>query len=451
MSNSEFFSKANLAFSDSFTGIRMIYSSASGHTEIYEARKALKRFALKTLKPQFREDLFYVGLLRKEFEVGYRLDHPSIVHTYSFEKVEGLGHCIVLEWIEGESLAESIAKQSLSAGECQKILLDICNALEYLEARQIVHQDIKPSNVMLTADGKHAKLIDFGFSDSPEFGTLKIIGGTSGYASPEQTEASEDKITHLSDIYAFGKLLEGMPAAKSKKTKTLIDKILSPNPTHRPQDMATLKKDLKKAFMPSVRKSTAGLVVVFLILCIVIASFIFLLSHQNSDDMNGGVGENRSEVENVEILPPEENASLNAETGSNNMATNLKEEIPESSGKGGITDENYLINSNIVGNYSGGGFIYSEDYPFVMEMDIEANGKIEARYKFRNDYRWTRLRGRIDKYSIKLEHIPNPEVDFELTMGFDYIFVDDRLELTGYAEGADGACEKCEVVLGKHL
>lgn len=84
-------------------------------------------------------------------------------------------------------------------------------------------------------------------------------------------------------------------------------------------------------------------------------------------------------------------------------------------------------------------------------MDIEANGKIEARYKFRNDYRWTRLRGRIDKYSIKLEHIPNPEVDFELTMGFDYIFVDDRLELTGYAEGADGACEKCEVVLGKHL
>ena len=82
-------------------------------------------------------------------------------------------------------------------------------------------------------------------------------------------------------------------------------------------------------------------------------------------------------------------------------------------------------------------------------MKIEADGKVEAKYKNPGDYVWIRMRGRIDRYNIKLEHVPDPEADFEMTMKFDYILDDDRLELTGYAEAADPGREKVYVVLGK--
>lgn len=246
MSDSEFFSKKEFSFADTFSDTRLVYSSATGHTEVFSARKALKRFALKALKPELRDDPFYIGMLRKEFEIGFRLGHPGIINTYSFEEVEGLGPCIVLEWIEGKSLEEVLADNSLKEEEWQKVLMEICDALEYLEGRQIVHRDIKPSNIMLTADGKHARLIDFGFADSPEYASLKHSGGTRAYASPEQLSA-EAEIKSTSDIYALGKVIEQLPIRKNNKIRSLIRRMSSVDPYERPQSAGEIKTELKKA------------------------------------------------------------------------------------------------------------------------------------------------------------------------------------------------------------
>ena len=244
MSDSEFFSKSDFTFTDNFTDIRMVYSSDTGHTEVFSARKALKRFALKALKPGLRDDPFYVGMLRKEFEIGFRLEHPCIIRTYSFEEVAGLGPCIVLEWIDGETMASHVENQTLEEKSWRKAVAELCDALEYLEKHQIVHRDIKPSNVMLTSDSCHLKLIDFGFADSPEYGTLKVNGGTLGYTPPEQLSGS--KISSTTDIYAIGKILEFLPIPKNRKYRDLVSRLTSENSAARPQKAGEIKAEWNK-------------------------------------------------------------------------------------------------------------------------------------------------------------------------------------------------------------
>ena len=277
MSESEFFSVGDFSFADSFTDIRKVYSSPKGHTEVYEARKALKRFALKALKPEFRKAPFYVGLLRKEFEIGFRLEHPGIVHTYSFEEVDGLGLCIVLEWVDGDTLGTHITGQTIDEGEWRKVFLEICEAFMYLEKRQVVHRDIKPSNIMLTSDGHHAKLIDFGFADSPEYGVLKHSGGTRDYAAPEQILNTEIKST--TDIYALGKILGELPVRKNKKFKRLIRRMTSEQPSERPQSVEDIKDELGKVFHGANRNIY---IVVLTILIVMIAAVVFMVTRTNN-------------------------------------------------------------------------------------------------------------------------------------------------------------------------
>lgn len=245
MSESEFFSKKDFSFADNFIDIRLIYSSSRGHTEVYFGRKALKRFALKALKPEFREDIFYVGLLRKEFEIGFRLEHPFIIRTYSFEEVEGLGPCIVLEWVDGDTMDTHIENHSLDEKTWRKASTELCDALEYLEKHQIVHRDIKPSNVIITSDGCHVKLIDFGFADSPEYGTLKINGGSKDYCAPEQL--SDSTITSSADIYALGKIMETLPLMKNRNYRKLVTRMTSAHIAMRPQSTGDIKAELNKA------------------------------------------------------------------------------------------------------------------------------------------------------------------------------------------------------------
>lgn len=450
MIQSEFFSKKDFSFADTFTDIRLVYSSTNSHTEMYSARKALKRFALKALKPEFRNDPFYVGMLRKEFEIGLRLEHPFIIRTYSFEEVARLGPCIVLEWIDGETLESDIKKQALDERAWRRAVMELCEALEYLENCQIVHQDIKPSNIMLTADGRHVKLIDFGFADSPEYGSLKHIGGTRGYAAPEQVGTNGSPITHLSDIYAFGRLLQSVPLSKSKKLERLIDSMGSENPTSRPQDMGELKKKLLESMNYSGRRRIIRLSGIFLIICLLIVGMLWMVYKGEETDDKERV-EAITQTPDKDSTSPEENSADSKEEVKAKPAPSISETLTDETQEEQHSQKRMPFDEAMIGEYSGGGYIYSEDYPILMELEIKNDDKVVARYKNRQDFIWIQMRGRIDKTNIKLENVPDPEEDFEMRMVFDYIFEEERLELSGYAEGADGDRDKVYIVLGKHL
>ena len=152
--------------------VRLLGSSEVGYSEIYRAKIDGKFVVLKSLKPELRGIPMYEHLLRKEYEIGYDLDHPNICQIQRFGKFIGLGNCIVMQWIDGVTLRSMLGH--MDAGQERKVIDGICDALEYIHSKQIVHRDLKPENIIITHNGQNVKLIDFGLSDADRFAVLKI-------------------------------------------------------------------------------------------------------------------------------------------------------------------------------------------------------------------------------------------------------------------------------------
>lgn len=279
--DSGYFLKSDFNFNDSFSHFELIYSGVSSPTEIYCAEKGFKRFIIKSLKAEYRDDPFYQSQLKKEFEIGYLPDHPNIVRYYSLENIEGKGISIVREWIDGKPLLKFISESGIDDDKIKECLVEICDALEYLHRRQIVHLDIKPSNILITNDGGHPKLIDFGFSDSPAFSKLKISGGTFEFASPEQKGEIDYPISHKSDLYSFGKLIEITPLKRTASLKKLIKRLTAENPENRPDSIKEVRDYLNSS--SGNKKGIYWLLAIFFILILGVISSLFWINRYSSE------------------------------------------------------------------------------------------------------------------------------------------------------------------------
>jgi serine/threonine protein kinase len=184
---------------------RLVHASRDGWSEIHVVDRGGRLRALKALKPGFRGDARYETLLRKEYEIGYSLTHTSICEVYGFVSEPGLGNCIEMEWIDGRSLADILAERRPDKATARKWVLQLCDALAYLHAKQIIHRDIKPANLMVTHNGKNLKLIDFGCSDADAFTVLKGPAGTASFAAPELRNGTE--VDNRADIWSLGKVI----------------------------------------------------------------------------------------------------------------------------------------------------------------------------------------------------------------------------------------------------
>ncbi len=232
----------NVARADNgFTNISECYVSKSGHARLFTAVRYGKRYVLKCLKTDFRYTPVYRQALMKEFEIGLQLDHPNICRTISMEPVGELGECIVMEYVDGETLEAAVKGGNMTEEKARKIADQLLDAMEYMHAKQTVHRDIKPSNIMLTHRGGDVKLIDFGLSDSETFCVLKIPAGTYGYMAPEQLKPGAQSDPRA-DIYSFGKVLEYMAeAVRSKHLMRVGRKCAAADCVHRPADIAQVR------------------------------------------------------------------------------------------------------------------------------------------------------------------------------------------------------------------
>ena len=132
---------------------------------IYTAKRYGKRYLLKGISPEY-QSLTDIRLLQeKEFSFGISLSHSNIAETYSLEDVQEFGRCIVMEYVDGLTLAEWI-KTSPSRAQRERVLAQLLEVLEYIHSLQLVHHDLKSSNVLITRNGQNVKLIDFGLSDT---------------------------------------------------------------------------------------------------------------------------------------------------------------------------------------------------------------------------------------------------------------------------------------------
>lgn len=230
--------------------------------EAYRVKIYGKLHFLKKLKPEHEDNILFREALRKEFEIGFRLEHPNIVRYVSFHDDE-----ILMEYVDGEDLLAFLKNHPTyfdDAEHFDKFVGQLLSALQYLHDNQVLHLDLKPENIMLTRIGCDVKVVDLGCCYSDTF--VDSTGYTTQYAAPEQLAGR--KVDVRTDIYAVGKILELLPHHPTIYNK-VIKRCLDKNPQNRYQTIAELQKAL------SVRNYNKKKIVAAV--SIVVAVFIVLL------------------------------------------------------------------------------------------------------------------------------------------------------------------------------
>src|SRR3984957_16675712 len=185
-----------------------------GTAQVYLAHDLLldRPVALKVLIPELSSDHSFVERFRREAQAAANLSHPNIVPVFDWGESERT-YFIVMEYVDGEPLSSIIRTQApLSGAQAASIAADIAKALAYAHRHGVVHRDVKPGNVLITADGQ-VKVTDFGIARA--MGNLDdqvtqtgLVMGTATYFSPEQAQGLD--VDGRSDIYSLGVVLYEM-------------------------------------------------------------------------------------------------------------------------------------------------------------------------------------------------------------------------------------------------
>jgi eukaryotic-like serine/threonine-protein kinase len=240
---------------------------AGGMGEVYQARdtKLNRDVALKVLPENLAGDPERMVRFRREAQVLASLNHSNIAAIYGIEDA-GNTPALIMELVEGQTLAERIAHNSIPAAEAVPIARQIADALEYAHERGVTHRDLKPANIKITPDGK-SKVLDFGLakvlqsdpttnssdpSSSPTFtGAPTMAGmilGTAAYMSPEQAKGKI--VDRRTDIWAFGcvlyEMLTGVPAFSGETVTDTLAAIVRAEPdwTQLPSDTPPKLREL---------------------------------------------------------------------------------------------------------------------------------------------------------------------------------------------------------------
>src|SRR5688572_26008378 len=265
---------------------------AGGMGEVYRAKDTrLKReVAIKILPDAFASDPDRLARFQREAELLATLNHPNIGAVYGFEQ-SGSANAIVLELIEGETLADRIRRGPIPIKAAVSIALQIAEALEAAHERGVIHRDLKPANIKITPDDK-VKVLDFGLAKAMESmpaanlthsPTLSMLGtqagmilGTAAYMSPEQAKGFP--ADQRSDVFSFGGVLyemltgrqpfqgdtapdvlasvivrdadlNALPPNINPRTRELIERCLEKNPKKRWQAIGDVRAEIERIAM----------------------------------------------------------------------------------------------------------------------------------------------------------------------------------------------------------
>ena len=200
---------------------------------IHKARRGTKYIILKSA---VHKDAMTTEFLRREYELGCTLSHSCIVMTLGFEENTPAGPALVLEYIEGVSFDEYIAMRPTDSAT-DRIIDDILDGTDYLHHRGVLHNDIKPSNIVVNPHGA-ARIIDFGLSISDDSVYKGCMGGSQGFSAPE-IMAGKGPAGAASDIYSIGLLIRQM---SGRKYRRIIDRCCRQSPAERYQSIPALKR-----------------------------------------------------------------------------------------------------------------------------------------------------------------------------------------------------------------
>jgi len=270
-----------------------------GMGEVWRARdtKLERDVAIKVLPDAFTRDHERLARFEREAKLLAQLNHPNIAHIYGLE-ASGEAHALVMELVEGPTLADRLQAGALPLEESLPIARQIAEALEEAHGKGIVHRDLKPQNVKVTAEGK-VKVLDFGLAKAMDAGAgassaelgrsptllnsptltaagtqLGVILGTAAYMAPEQARGGA--VDKRADIWAFGVVLwemlsgrslfsadtvsdtlagvlkteidlDALPAGTPPPVRRLVRRCLERNPKNRLHDIADARLEIDAA------------------------------------------------------------------------------------------------------------------------------------------------------------------------------------------------------------
>lgn len=183
--------------------------ASGGMSLVYKARdrKLSRTVAFKVLRAEYVKDMDFIKRFDVEARAAASLSHPNIVNVYDVGH-DGLVYYIVMEYIDGVTLKEIIRRRApFSNDETLGVAIQIASALQHAHENNIVHRDIKPQNILVTANGV-VKVTDFGIAKAASAKTITIANNTMGsvhYFSPEQAKGGY--VTFKSDIYSLGLII----------------------------------------------------------------------------------------------------------------------------------------------------------------------------------------------------------------------------------------------------
>lgn len=234
--------------------------------DTYRVKLYGKLHFLKQLKPEFANDIRYQEAFRKEFETGYRLEHPNLVRYISLTD-DG----ILMEYIDGETLTQHIAnhpKYFQDKNNSDKFIRQLLDVVGYLHSHQVLHLDLKPDNILLTHINNDVKLIDLGCCYTDSF--QDTTGRTNSFAAPEQLQGRV--VDERTDIYSVGKMLELLP------NHHIYNKVIARCTADNPEDRYQSVKDIVNAL--DVNFHQRHFLYVLLPLLIVAAIVVYILFSQ---------------------------------------------------------------------------------------------------------------------------------------------------------------------------
>jgi Tol biopolymer transport system component len=237
-----------------------------GMGEVWRARdtELEREVAIKVLPESFVSDGSRIARFEQEAKTLAALNHNNIAQVFGIERQEGQT-AIVMELVEGPTLADRIEQGPLPADEALNIAMQIASALEAAHERHIIHRDLKPANIKLRPDGT-VKVLDFGIAKAVDFEALSsgpeapvmttpvtlagTILGTAAYMSPEQARGRP--IDQRTDIWAFGvvlfEMLTGQPAFAGEDVTVTLARVLE-----RDTNLDTLPRGIAPAVRHTIR------------------------------------------------------------------------------------------------------------------------------------------------------------------------------------------------------
>ena len=246
MHHENFDSSASGYLPDSFEGISKTFTdvevlATSEVNVVAKAKRYGRWWLLKGLRKEVAGEAGYQQRLRKELEILMLLQHLNVVAAYGIEEVENLGRCIVMEYVDGLTLKEWLTEKPTRRMRL-RVMKEITDAVSYLHTKGIVHRDLKPTNIIVTGNGSHVKLIDFGLADTDSHAILKQPAGTPTYMSPEQMQSAV--ADGRNDIYSLGVVMQQMELGW--RYHYIINRCLRPI-GQRYQQMAELQHAIRSA------------------------------------------------------------------------------------------------------------------------------------------------------------------------------------------------------------